>query len=112
MTTIQREEFKKDKIFNKLHKEIIKFHKVGEYTKKNLIENKNIKDFCEESRHFMTNGTIFISYDVSCWFKHPMGIQIKVDSITIYESFMEYESVRLRELYGDKVNDRDLPNQN
>ena len=115
MIEISREEFKKDPVFRKLFEVIKSRHVVAKHTEKVLYDNRHIKDFCEEARHFVflpgNNGTdIFLHYDVASWYKHPNGVQVKIDSIGVYDDFMEYEKARVSGLHGTKGSD--IPNIN
>jgi hypothetical protein len=94
--------------------EIIKSkHVVATHTEKTLLENKHVKDFCEEARHFvMMDGTppLYIHYDTASWFKQPMGVQVTIDAIGVYDNFMEYETARNKQLQG--AEEKDIPNLN
>ena len=105
MVEWKRDFFKKDAVLSQLHQVILRSHKVADHTYKCLIENRHIKDFCEESRHFVLlpgNPDLYIHYDIACWFKEPNGIQMKVESIAVYDDFVEYESSRIKQLSENK----------
>lgn len=113
MIELQRDEIKEDKVFNELLQFIISKHKPAYHTRKVLIQNKYVKDFCECSKHFvMITGEkpLFIHYKVFSWFKHPNGIKRKIESIGVYDDFIEYESSRLKALHSS--NKSDIPNIN
>jgi|SRR6478609_5467476 len=113
MTEFKREFFKHDPIFYKLWKILKRNHKVADHTEKTLYKNRHIKDFCEEARHFVTmpgGKEIYLHYDVASWFKEPMGVQVRIESIGIYDDFMEYETARMRGLHSGK--NADIPNIN
>lgn len=114
MTEFPRSFFINDpEVIGKLHKELIKHHKVANHTEKVLIENRHIKDFCEEARHFTImegNSPIYLHYDVATWFKEPMGVQVTIDSIGVYDDFMEFEKARMFQLH--KAQKKDIPNIN
>lgn len=114
MTEFPREFFMNDpEVMGKLHKLIVKHHKVANHTEKTLLENRHIKDFCEEARHFLVlDGTpqIYVHYDCASWFKEPMGVQVTIDSIGVYDDFMEYEKARNYQLH--KAEKKDIPNIN
>lgn len=100
-------------VMGKLHKMLVKEHKVADHTEKVLLENRHIKDFCEEARHFKIlagKNPIYLHYDVGSWFKEPMGVQVVIDSIGIYDDFMEYETARMKQLHGAEK--KDIPNIN
>lgn len=112
MTEIKREEFKKDPIYHRLYTELRKIHKVAEHTMKTLIEGRHIPDFCEEATHFVVmqgKPSIFLQYVVSTWL---VGREFKVviDSIGIYDDYLEYEKARLTGLHS--ADEADIPNQN
>lgn len=109
MTEFKREFFKNDEVLGKLFKVIKERHEVAEHTKKVLLENKHIKDFCEEARHFVVMGSLFIHYDVASWY-HPSGALVKIESIGVYDDFLEYEKARSYQLY--KAEKKDIPNIN
>lgn len=113
MTEFNREFFKNDPVLHKLFMVVKGNHKVADHTEKVLLENRHIKDFCEESRHFvMMPGSppLYIHYDVASWFKEPMGVQLRIDSIGVYDDFMEYETARMKGLHSGRPSD--IPNIN
>ena len=114
MTEFPRDFFINDpEVLGKLHQLLIKNHKVAEHTKKVLLENRHIKDFCEEARHFTImpgKNPIYLHYDVATWFKEPNGIQMVIDSIGVYDDFIEYEKARMYQLH--KAQHKDIPNIN
>ena len=114
MVEFSRDFFMKDPdVIGRIHRLIVSNHKVADHTERVLIENKHVKDFCEQARHFVIlpgREPLFIHYDVSSWFKEPMGVQVVVDSIGFYDDFMEYESARMKQLHGAKK--KDIPNIN
>jgi hypothetical protein len=70
------------------------------------------KDFCEISRCFvMMEGkpAIFIHYDVSSWY-HKDGASVRIDTIGVYDDFMEYEKARTHQLH--RSTHKDIPNLN
>lgn len=113
MVEFPRKFFTKDKVFGKLHQLIKQNHRVAEHTRRVLFKNKDVKDFCEEARHFVElpgKNPIYIHYDVASWFKAPNGVQIRVESIGIYDDFLEYETARMKQLHSGKKSD--IPNIN
>lgn len=114
MHTFIRKEIKKDTKLSRLSAIIVKGHHIPEYTRKTLINNKDVKDFCEQSRHFSIlkrdHTDLYIHYDVSSWFKAPMGVQIIIDSITVYQDYLEYEIARQKALVNTPNSHN--PNQN
>lgn len=112
MIEIKREEFKEDEMFSKIYEDLKKSHKVPEYTIRILMENRHIDDFCQESRHFVSltgKDPIFLHYDVSCWIAIDI-IPIRIEAITFYDNFMEFEAAKNRGLHGSK--NSDIPNIN
>lgn len=102
MIEIPRVIFKNDPAFKKLY-DIIKLnHKVASHTQQTHATMGNIPDLCESSRHFnIVEGgpePMYIHYDVATWFKEPNGYMIKIEKIGVYETFMEYETERLKQL--------------
>ena len=114
MTEFKRDFFKNDpQVMGKLHQHLVKIHKVAPHTEKVLIENRHVEDFCEESRHFVIlDGTpqIYLHYDVATWFKKPNGVQAVIDSIGVYDDFMEYETARMKGLHSGRS--ANIPNIN
>lgn len=114
MTEFTREMFTNDpEVMGKLHKLLIEHHKVADHTEKVLFENRHIKDFCENARHFTVlpgKNLIFLHYDVSTWFKEPNGVQLAIETIGVYDNFMEYERARMFQLH--KAQKKDIPNIN
>lgn len=113
MTEFDRKYLKNDEVLNQLFEFVKKTHKVANHTQKTLYENRHTKDFCEEARHFMDlrgEKPIYIHYDVSSWYQHPDGAAIRIDSIGVYDDFMEYEIARLKGIHSTK--NSDIPNIN
>ncbi len=113
MLELSRKEIKADEVFSKLLKELVSKHEIAKHTEETLLKNWHVKDFCEIAVHFtIVHGkrALFISYEISTWYKEPNGVRARVDSITIYDDFMEYESTRQRALHGTKR--ADIPNIN
>ncbi|MCF0071300.1 hypothetical protein LZD49_12535 [Dyadobacter sp. CY261] len=101
MKVISRSEFKTDPGFKPLHDLIKSKHQVPNHTIDILLKNADVKDFCEESRHFAVlsgRNPIYLHYDVSSWFKEPNGVLVSIDSIAIYNNYSEYESARRQQL--------------
>lgn len=98
MTEFPRKFFKNDPVMGKLFDVIKRNHKVADHTAKVLYNNRHIKDFCEEARHFVLlpgEKPLYIHYDVASWY-HPSGAaQVKIESIGVYDDFLEYEKARL-----------------
>lgn len=111
MTEFTREMCKNDpEVLGKLFDAVKKIHKPADHTEKVLLDNKHIKDFCEEARHYVVMGSLFIHYDVASWYKHPNQVQIRIDSIGVYDDFMEYEKHRMFNLH--KAQNKNIPNIN
>jgi hypothetical protein len=113
MIEIPRDIFKTDPVFGQLYEGIKRNHKVAEHTKKSLIENKHIQGFTEESRVFVMVGNIdpiFIHYDAHSQYRENDHVVVRIESIGIYDNFMEYESARMKELHSTKG--ADIPNIN
>lgn len=113
MTEFKRDFFKNDPVFYKLYEVIKRNHKVAKHTERVLLKNKHVKDFCEEARHFVEipgEPPLFIHYDTASWFKKPNGVQVKIESIGVYDDFMEYDIARLKGLHSGRS--ADIPNIN
>jgi hypothetical protein len=113
MIEFKRSFFLKDPVLNQIYQIIKGNHTVASHTQKVLAENKHIKDFCEESRNFVMlpgKKPLFLHYDVASWYHSEDGATVKIDSIAVYDGFMEYEKARLSQLHGAKV--KEIPNIN
>lgn len=115
MKEFPREFFKTDPFLYKIWQIIMSNHKAADHTAKNLFENRHIKDFCENARHFIMipnpAGTmLYAHYDCGSWWNGTDGALVKIDSIGIYESFLEYENARIKQLHNAK--NADIPNIN
>lgn len=100
MTTIGREEFKNDPVFSRVFEDIKQHHVVPEHTSKELLKNKDVKDFCVEARHFVEWASFYIHYDVLSWYHSKDSALIRIDAITFYDNFQEYQANRLKALYA------------
>jgi hypothetical protein len=107
MTTIGREEIKNNPAYREIFEGIKKHHVVPEHTIKELLKNKHVKDFCVEARHFVAltgERPIYLHYDVYSWY-HKDGALIRIESITFYDNFIEYQANRLKALYASPDSD-------
>jgi hypothetical protein len=107
MIKITREEFKNDSVFRKLYETIKSNHKVAKHTEQVLIKNKHIKDFCEESTHFAPGKTsLFVHYEVASWYSPKKGgsVIIRIESIAVYDNFIEYQIARSKITEGYTLN--------
>lgn len=112
MKTLERESFKNDMVFNFFYQQILKNHKPANHTEKTLFENKHIHDFCEVAQHFSVieldkELTAHISYDVNSWYNEGGSAKVRVESITLYDNFDEYETIRKTSIY--KAKNSDIP---
>jgi hypothetical protein len=113
MTEFKRDFFKHDPVMYKLYMIIKANHKVAEHTRRTLLKNKHIKDFCEQARHFVMmpgDPPLYIHYDVASWYNSDHGAAVKIESIGVYDDFMEYERARLKGIHSTKGSD--IPNIN
>ena len=114
MTEFPRSFFKNDpEVMGKLHQVLVRNHRVAKHTKKVLFENRHVKDFCEMARHFVIMQgakSLYLHYDVASWWEDPAGVRVVINSIGVYDDFMEYETARMKELHG--ATDKDIPNIN
>ena len=110
-TVFKKEEWGKDEVLGKIWDIIRSKHKMANHTRKNLMKNRHIKDFCEITVHFINMGNeLYISYETSTWLRTKNDVAIRIDSVTVYDDFMEYEAVRNRGLHSGKPSD--IPNIN
>lgn len=113
MIEITRDIIDHDEVFGLLHKALVKNHIVANHTRKVLLKNRHIKDFCEEARHFTImqgEPPMYLHYDCASWFKEPNGVRVIIETIGIYDDFMEYEKARMFQLH--KAEHKDIPNIN
>lgn len=97
-----------DPIMTRLKNLIVSKHQLPEYTRKELIKNAHVKDFCCMDRHFAMLGNIPISYETESWLLKGHA-KISISKIILYESLSEYEKDR-SEIYKSK--ESDIPNLN
>ena len=103
MTEFKSEDFNEFPAIQTLKNIILKNHKVADHTVKTLYKNRKIKDYCEEARHFVMfpgKPALFVYYDVSSWYKHPGQALVKIESIGVYDDYLEYESARMKGLHS------------
>lgn len=94
MVEIDREIFMTDPVFHMLYNVIKHNHETAEHTLKTLSENKDIKDFCVESRHFATlpkrnSKELSVHYDISSWLVDDR-VLVKIEKIGIYDDTNEF----------------------
>ena len=105
MITFSRAELKNDSTLKGIFDLVKSNHKVANHTQEILYKNRHVKDFCEEATHFVMlakskgGDSIYFHYDVSSWYKEGQA-RVRIESITVYENFNEYESERLRRLHS------------
>lgn len=79
---------------------IKKKHKVAPHTEKVLLDNAHVKNFCEESRHFVIiGGDLHVHYDVTTWYENESFL-VCVDAVAFYDDLMEYEVERLKGVHS------------
>lgn len=103
MTEFKREFFKNDPVLKKLFEVVKKNHKVAKHTEKVLFDNKHIKYFCEEARHFVFmdgEKPLYIHYDVASWWHEVGATIVKIESIGVYDDYLEYEVTRLKGIHS------------
>jgi hypothetical protein len=118
MTTIPRDVFKNDEVFTHLYIYLKSMHKVARHTESNLLAHKHVANFCEEACHFAVllpskeqgGDSIYLHYNVSSWLREGYKVIVRIDSITIYDTFSEYERARVTGLHSGR--EVDNPNIN
>ena len=109
MERYTRAEIKSDEVLNKLLQLILSKHITPMHTVKNLMDLRHVPDICEETVMFAElpaegeHKAIYISYEFSTWVdttSDPNQIKFptRVDAITLYEHFVEYETTRVKQL--------------
>lgn len=104
MITIGRDEAKRDPVYSKLLEFLKNGHQVADHTQEVLRKNVEIKDFCEEARHYGTlqgKDPMWIHYDVCTWLENELFI-VRIESICFYDSYDEYEAARQEGLFSGK----------
>lgn len=94
MITISRNQFKNDKVWNKLFQIIKANHRVDTQTQQNLIPKVHIKDICESAVYFCVIDKFFVSYSVDIWIQkigRGYNFPTKITEIQIYDDQLEYE---------------------
>lgn len=112
MIEFNRDSLKTDPVLKRIHDVIKHNHEVAKHTQEVLLKNKHVKDFCEEARHFVIlpgKNQIYLHYDTSTWFVNN-GFHVRIDMVGVYDSYMEYESARLKGLHSGGKSD--IPNIN
>ena len=116
MKTYTRKQIKESDKLSVLLAVILTVHKVAEHTIRGLIPNKDVEDFCEITKTFMTiPDNVYISYETSTWIieeENKFTFPIRVEEITVYDNFIEYELIRIKELSQAKPEERDAKNLN
>lgn len=110
MTEFNREFFKSDPVFSKIWEIIKANHKAADHTEKVLMENKHIKDFCEEATHFSIlpgKNPIYISYDVTSSLKNNR-VAVTIDKITVYDNIMEYNAAHVNGKYSGNFTEQPI----
>lgn len=116
MHTWTREEIKADEVLSKLLKVILAQHKTPEHTVRNLLHNQHIPDICELTTLYLVlpgdkkSKTIYLCYDASHWIRPEptrIGFPTRVESITIFDDFVEYETDRVRRISAAPPEGRD-----
>lgn len=105
METYTRDEIKKDERLLALLKTISSNHRINLSTRKKLLINSN-PDLCAIDRQFgelilKGNVMLYISYDTSTYYNvKKQRFDIKIDTITLYTDYLEYEIKRVREAHA------------
>lgn len=88
-------------ILNEIIQSIRENHNIPDDTQRLLFNNRHIKNFCEQRRHFaiIDNGvkSLFIHYDMDTWYQDNRFL-VKINKIGLYNDFIEYESARIQTL--------------
>lgn len=115
MLTVSREQLKTDAVYNKVLQGILKSHKPPDHTRKNLMDLKEIPDVCEETEIFAQMGDrspLWISYIVTTWIQPEekgFVFPTRVEAVTFYDDFQEYNTNRLRKLNAADRESRNFP---
>ena len=116
METWTREQIKADPVMSELLRLILSKHTTPGHTVKNLLELQHVPNVCELTTRFVelpateNADAVYLSYEFNSWISvKPEGIifPTRVESITLYETFIEYESTRIKDLSGAAPEDRD-----
>lgn len=102
MKTFERADFDKDQLINTLFPLMMARHATPDHTMELLAKNEHVKNFCVMDRHFImidTKPPIYLHYETSTWL-NGSRCKTKFDRIVLYDSFEEYEPVRLKALHS------------
>lgn len=122
METWTREQIKADETMLEFMNMILQRHETPGHTVKNLVELMHVPNVCELTTAF---GVLpgddsglkptYFSYDFNTWIKsegEKLIFPTRIESITLYESFIEYESTRVKEISAAHPDDRDAESLN
>lgn len=117
MTEFPREFIKKDPdVMGKIHALILSKHQCPEFVERELKENKHIEGFTILTTQFVFMGkNLYLSYNYTAWLNpenHGKTIAVCVESITIYDGFLEYEKTRFKALNSAKIKDSEQGRHN
>lgn len=109
MLIIERADLKNEPEFRDLFYLVKRQHEVADHTIKLLLENSHIENFCVQDKHFavIDQNQFFISYDTNSWHSPPDQAVVRINRVTIYDDYSEYESHRLKCLYAEGTTSSD-----
>lgn len=117
-----REEIKKDPVLFELLQHILKIHQVPDHTAKHLLSIQHIENICELTTLYLVlpgkvkGKDIYLSYETSTWIKPDkdkgFSFPTRVDAITMFEDFIEYETNRVKNISKAPPEGRDASTLN
>lgn len=96
MERFNKEEIDLSKEFTELKNSFAKQYIVPEYVLKDLIENREIENFCIQIKMFTTISDLCLDYEISHWLVEE-SVNVVIDSIGVYEDFGEFQEERSKQ---------------
>ncbi len=118
MESWSREQIKADPVLMGALEYILSMHETPAQTIKHLRELAHVPNICTETKIFATlphlpgsnSGAVYLSYEITTWIKKVEGgtaFPTRVERLTLYNDFIEYEATRVKELSSAPPEDRD-----
>jgi hypothetical protein len=114
MIEIPRTTFKTDPAYQLMYRQVLKIFEIPPVALRVMDENRHVKGFLLKSRQYFTLvipgvDSIYIRCDAEIWWQDGK-VCATIYMIGIYETFMEYETARVRDLHS--ADEADIPNIN
>jgi hypothetical protein len=114
MIEIPRATFKTDPSYQPMYRVALKVFEVPKVALRLMDENRHVKGFMLQARQYFTlavpgNDHVYVHCKAEVWWQDNK-ICATIYAIGIYESFLEYEAARIKDLHG--ADEADIPNIN